>query len=105
VWSLSAFVLMQAAYWLRYRIVPELPRVPRNAPLGHAVLFVGHLVFDVAVIFFTFMFIAAPPEFQRPLLKYAITTAAIFALFCYSLDLERLGNVLLGESIPPRSLS
>jgi hypothetical protein len=98
VWSLLAIVLMQAAYWCRHRIVPELPRVLPNAPFGHAVLLLGHLVFDVAVIFFTFMFIAHPPEFQRALLNYAITIAGIFALFCYSLELERLGKAFQGRT-------
>jgi hypothetical protein len=97
LWSVLAIVLMRVAYWLRYRLVSELPRVVPSRPLGQAVMFLGHLVFDVAVIFFTFMFIAYPPEFQRPLLNYAAAIAGIFALFCYSQELEQLGRAF----IPP----
>ena len=34
VWSSSAIMLMQAAYWIRHRLRPRLPQV-RNALVGH----------------------------------------------------------------------
>ncbi len=94
-WSLPSIVVMQIAYWIRHPVVPALPRFISNAPCGHAVLFVAHLVFDVAVVFFTFVFITRPTEFQMPALRYVITIAGLFCLFCYSLELERLGKSLL----------
>ncbi|MGA9856080.1 MAG: hypothetical protein WBR29_12470 [Gammaproteobacteria bacterium] len=97
LWSLLAIVLMQATYWFRYRMVPELPRILPSAAFGHVVLFLGQLVFNVAIIFFSFAFIAYPPELQRPLFNYAVTIVGIFSLYCYSLELERLGKAFMGK--------
>ena len=95
MWVLTAIVLIQIAYWVRYRIKPELPRL-QNALLGHIVLFVSRLSFVVASSVFSFVFIAKKLEGQMDAARSILTVVALFSLFCYMLELQRLGNALIG---------
>ena len=99
--SFSAIALMQIAYWGRLRLVPMPPQVTPHVLFAHVVLFVAHLVFDVAAVIFILAFVFRPPKLVRPFFRYAVTLAAIFALFCYSLELERFGKAFL--DYPPRN--
>ena len=95
IWALTAIVLIQIGYWLRYRIEPALPRF-RNALLGHIVLFVSRLSFVVATSIFSFVFIAKRLEAQMDASRYILTLVGLFSLFCYMLELQRFGSALIG---------
>jgi hypothetical protein len=95
VWSLSAITLMQAAYWIRHRLRPRLPQL-HNALVGYIVLFVARMSFVLATSIFGFVFIVRRPEFQVPTSRYFILIIALFALFCYTQELEQLGRALIG---------
>jgi len=95
IWALTAIVLIQIGYWLRYRIEPALPRF-RNALLGHIVLFVSRLSFVVATSIFSFVFIAKRLEGQMDAARYSLTVVGLFSLFCYMLELQRFGSALIG---------
>ena len=95
IWALTAIVLIQIGYWLRYRIEPALPRF-RNALLGHIVLFVSRLSFVVATSIFSFVFIAKRLEGQMDAARYILTVVGLFSLFCYMLELQRFGSALIG---------
>ena len=95
IWALTAIVLIQIGYWLRYRIRPALPRF-HNVLLGHIVLFVSRLSFVVATSIFSFVFIAKRLEAQMDASRYILTLVGLFSLFCYMLELQRLGNALIG---------
>jgi hypothetical protein len=45
---------------------------------------------------FGFVFIVRRPEFQLPASRYFILIIALFAVFCYTQELERLGRALIG---------
>jgi hypothetical protein len=96
VWSLSAIALMQVGYWIRHRFRMPLPQLPRNALVGYIVLFVARMSFVLATSVFGFVFIVRRPEFQIPASRYFIVIIALFALFCYTQELERLGRALIG---------
>ncbi len=96
VWSLSAIALMQAGYWIRHRLRP-LPRLLRNALVGYIVLFVARMSFVLATSIFGFVFIVRRPEFEIPMSRYFIVIIALFALFCYTQELEQLGRALIGS--------
>ena len=96
VWSLSAIALMQAAYWIRHRLRPPLPQL-RNALFGYIVLFVARMSFVLATSVFGFVFIVRRPEFQIPTSRYFIVVIALFALFCYTQELEQLGRAMIGS--------
>jgi len=49
---------------------------------------------------FGFVFITRKPEFQIPTFRYVVTIAGLFALFCYTQELENLGKCLLGKENP-----
>jgi hypothetical protein len=95
IWSLLAVALMQAGYWIRYRIRPPLPQL-RNALFGYIVLFVARMSFVLATSVFGLVFIVRKPEFQIPASRYFIVITALFALFCYTQELEQLGRALIG---------
>jgi hypothetical protein len=96
VWSLSAVTLMQAGYWIRHRLRPPLPHL-RNAFVGHVILFVARMSFVLATSVFGFVFIVRRPELQIPASRYFLVIVALFALFCYTQELEQLGRALIGS--------
>jgi hypothetical protein len=95
VWSLSAITLMQAGYWIRHRLRPALPQF-RNALVGYIVLFVARMSFVLATSVFGFVFIVRRPELQIPASRYFLVIIALFALFCYTQELEQLGRACIG---------
>jgi hypothetical protein len=95
VWSLSAITLMQAGYWTRHRLRPPLPQL-RNALVGYIVLFVARMSFVLATAVFGFVFIVRRPEFQISASRYFAVIIGLFALFCYTQELEQLGRALIG---------
>ena len=95
IWSLSAVVLMQAGYWIRHRLRPPLPQL-RNALFGYVVLFVARMSFVLATAVFGFVFIVRRPEFQISASRYFAVIIGLFALFCYTQELEQLGRALIG---------
>jgi hypothetical protein len=95
VWSFSAIALMQAGYWMRHRLRLPLPQLFRNALVGYIVLFVARMSFVMATAVFGFVFIVRRPEFQIPTSRYFIVIIALFALFCYTQELEHLGRAMI----------
>ena len=97
VWSLPAITLMQVGYWIRHRLRLPLPRLLRNALVGYVVLFIARMSFVMATAIFGFVFIVRRPEFQIPTSRYFVLIIALFALFCYTQELEQLGRVMIGS--------
>jgi len=91
-----AIALVQGAYWTRMATAPEL-RVPANVFLGHVMQFLGRISFIFGGAFFTLVMYARFPELELSVLRLAILIASLFSLFCYSLELERLGAAFNGR--------
>jgi hypothetical protein len=102
VWSLSAIALMQAGYWIGCRLRPPLLGV-RNTFIGHVILFVARMSFVLGTSVFGFVFIVRRPEFYIPTSRYVVLIMGLFALFCYTHELEQLGRALIGQGSRPRS--
>jgi hypothetical protein len=81
--------------WIQHRLRPPLPHL-RNAFVGHVILFVARMSFVLATSVFGFVFIVRRPEFQIPTSRYFILIIGLFALFCYTQELEQLGRALIG---------
>jgi len=94
---------MQAGYWISHRLRPPLPRI-RSALIGYILLFLARMSFVVATSIFGFVFITRKPEFQIPTFRYVVIITALFALFCYTQELERLGRALIGPDQEPAGL-
>jgi hypothetical protein len=95
---LSAIALMQAAYWIHHRFRPPLPQL-RNALVGYIVLFVARMSVVLATSIFGFVFVVRRPEFQISTSRYFIVIIALFALFCYTHELEHLGRAKIGSDL------
>ena len=94
--ALGASASIQVAYWIGYRIRPEPPRFV-SVSLGHIVLFLSKLILVLPSAVFSFLFIAKDLEASIPISKYVFILFALFSLFCYGLELERLAARLLGH--------
>jgi hypothetical protein len=92
-------VAMQAAYWYRLRCVP-IPSRRSNAILSHLLLFLGRLTFIFGGSLFAVVFFRHLPEIDQGadtwlMLRRGLQLAAsLFALFCATLELERLGRAV-----------
>jgi hypothetical protein len=91
------FFVMQIAYWIRVRSVPIPFRRP-NMLLNHVFLFFGRLSFIFGSALFSVVVFRHLPELHRDtnfLLmaqRGTIFVGCLFALFCTSLEVERLGQ-------------
>ncbi len=94
IWSLSAIALMQVSYWAAYHLRPPRPRL-KNAPLGHAILFLARMIFVLPTSIFGFVFVAQRPEFEIPIFKCLVLLLGMFAFYCYMRELERLGRAFI----------
>ena len=97
----TIFVLfsMQAAYWHRFRSV-EIPFRTPNVLLNHLFLFLGCVSFIFGGALFSVVVFRHLPQlggevdrlvFAR---RGATLAGSLFALFCFTLELERLGAAL-----------
>ena len=102
IWSLSAITLMQAGYWTRHRLRPPRPQF-HNAFVGHIILFVARMSLVLATSVFGFVFILRRPELYIPTSRYLVLIMGLFALFCYTQELEQLGRALIAPGPSPRS--
>jgi hypothetical protein len=94
-----ALVIMQAAYWYRLRRVP-IPFQGSSVILSHVLLFLGRLSFIFGGALFAVVFFRHVPELDRSVdtllmaRRGGLLAGMLFALFCFTLELERLGAAL-----------
>lgn len=92
-------IAMQMAYWYRLWRIP-IPFQSSNTILSHLFLFLGRLVFIFGGSLFGVVFFRHLPEIDYDadiwlMLRRGLQLAAsLFALFCVTLELERLGRAL-----------
>ncbi|WP_420101372.1 hypothetical protein [Bosea sp. (in: a-proteobacteria)] len=101
--AVSAFALLAAAglgqicYWRRWRSVP-VPSCWRSPVLGHLLCFAARLGFIFGSALFSVYFLRHAPKVDLSLAAIAwrggLLVAIVFALYCYTLELERLGLAL-----------
>lgn len=101
----SSALVLHCAYWTRYRHVPIAVPI-HNALIGHIVVFIGRASFFFGSAFFSLIFFRHIPEIVSfPSLSQAFFRGAgliwvLFALFCYSLELDRLGRAIEAPAHP-----
>jgi hypothetical protein len=88
-----AATLMQVCYWSRRRYLP-LPRVRRDDLSGHILLFLARALFVCAAAFVPLAVIRFGEVTPSPLGVVA-APLALFAVFCYAWELERLARTRL----------
>lgn len=103
----AAICAFQAAYWYRLARI-KIPNW-RSIVLGHLLGFVSRLSFIFGAALFSLFFLRHAPELNSSegaltlIPRIAILLATLFCLYCFALELERLGNQL--QSPAPKGFS
>jgi hypothetical protein len=98
----SAAVL-HCFYWSRLKWVPVVPPF-HSVFVAHLLFFASRVSFFFGGAFFSTIFFRHLPEldvfppFGQALVKVLYVAAVLFGLFCYSLELDRLGKSV--EEVP-----
>lgn len=96
---IAGVIVLQCCYWARLRYV-KVHAPLHNVVVAHLFLFASRVSFFFGGALFSVFFFRHVPEFEAlpPLLQslstVTIVLAVLFALFCYSLELERLGRAI-----------
>lgn len=94
---LLAAALGQACYWYRLHRV-ALPAIRRNLPLGHLLAFASRIGFIFGSALFSVYFLRHAPVVDLATVdlvwRGTLLLAILFSLYCYTLELERLGAAL-----------
>lgn len=92
VWTMVAAPMLQAAYWTGQRI--SLPPWHGQVLLGHLVIFLGRVSFTATTAIFSLVFIRHPEGLHLPVSRLLGLLIGVFSMFCYNLELDRLGSAL-----------
>jgi len=93
----GVLLVMQSAFWYRMRLVP-IPSFHPNAFLHHVFLFLGKLSFIFGSALFGVAVFRHLPELDPGIdfflmaRRGVVFVGCLFALFCTSLEVERLGQ-------------
>jgi hypothetical protein len=102
--TIGILLVMQVAYWCRLRRIP-IPFQGPNQIQSHLFLFLGRISFIFGGALFSVVFFRHLPALDSDADALLMTGqglllgSALFALFCLTLELERLGHAL--EVNPP----
>jgi hypothetical protein len=100
--TVGVLLVMQIAFWYRQLHVPIPFRRP-NMILNHLLLFLGRLSFIFGSALFSVVVFRHLPELGREtdmlllVWRGTILVGCLFALFCSSLEVERLGQAFEGN--------
>ena len=100
--AVSILLVMQISFWCRLLCIPIPFRRP-NVILNHVFLFLGRLSFIFGSALFSIVVFRHLPELgpETDILLAArrgiILVGCLFALFCTSLEVERLGQAFEGN--------
>ncbi len=93
IWAVAAVVLVQAGYWTRRQLRPAMPAI-RNVFLAHIVKFLARVPFMLATSVFGFVFLTQRLAPGMPVSRYALVLLVLHSLYCYMLELTRLGETM-----------
>jgi hypothetical protein len=97
--------VLQCCYWIRLRWIPVYAPF-QSVVVGHLLLFASRASFFFGGALFSVIFFRHVPELDaipplgQTLGRALALMAILFSLFCYSLELERLGRAF---EAPPRN--
>jgi len=91
--TLGVFVT-QVCYWLDQHWFETL-RLGYNPFLGHVILFLSRLNFIFAAALFSAVYLVRFKELEISFLGFLILSTVLFSIFCYTLELERIGRALV----------
>ena len=98
---LGVAALLQCCYWIRFFWIP-VPARFQNVLAAHVLMFASRVSFFFGGALFSAVFfrhvpsLAVFPPVAELLIKVVCLFGGLFALFCYSLELERLARSIAG---------
>jgi hypothetical protein len=87
-------IIMQVCYWLDQYWFATL-RLGYNPVLGHLILFLSRLNFIFAGAVFSAVYLVRFNELDISFWGLIILSIVLFSIFCYTLELERIGRALV----------
>src|SRR3954447_22735963 len=104
-WAAASVVVIQVTYWWStLKVFPTLSIRPRLI-FGRVVLFSARLNFVFTTGLFATIFFVRFAEIEFSWWRALMLLAVLFSMFCFTLELERLGQVLMGRTSPASNLS
>ena len=101
-----AALIGQVCYWWRQRHV-TIPGTYSSLVIGHFFSFAARIGFVFGGALFSLYYLRHVPELDLGYLdlswRSALLLAILFALYCYTLELERLGNAMQIRAMQPKS--
>jgi hypothetical protein len=92
-------IVLQSCYWRRYYCIPVYAPT-HNVVVGHFLKFASRASFFFGGALFSAIFFRHIPELDalpplgQTLARLTLVMGLLFALFCYSLELDRLGAAI-----------
>jgi hypothetical protein len=94
VFAALGVIIIQVCYWLDQYWFTTL-RLGHNPLLGHVILFLSRLNFIFAAAVFSAVYLVRFNELEISLWGFVFLSTVLFSIFCYTLELERLGRALV----------
>jgi hypothetical protein len=94
VFAALGVIITQVCYWLDLYWFATL-RLGHNPLLGHIILFLSRLNFILAGAVFSSVYLVRFNELEISFWGLVLLSAVLFSIFCYTLELERLGRALV----------
>jgi hypothetical protein len=94
-WAIAGSLLIQVPYWISTLKVFHLLAVSRHIFVGHAVMFLARLNFVFVGGLFSAVVIVRAIDLEFVAWRAALLGGVLFSMFCFSIELERLGKRLL----------
>ena len=95
----ACVLLIQASYWPGLRSLPASALGGRPAA-GHVLIFLGRLCFVFVSSLFSVIYFVRFEDLDPLPGGYVLLSLALFSMFCYARELERLGNAMLAPRSP-----
>jgi hypothetical protein len=98
-------IILQALYWVRLHFLRVWTPI-RNMFVAHVIKFASRASFFFGGAFFSTIFFRHIPELDalppigQGLARVTLVLAVLFSLFCYSLELDRLGHAMEASDNP-----
>ena len=94
VFATLGVIIIQVGYWLDQCWFMTL-RLGHNSLLGHVILFLSRLNFIFGAAVFSAVYLVRINELDISLLGLVFLSAVLFSIFCYTLELERIGRAFV----------
>ena len=94
VFAALGVIIIQVCYWLDQHWSVTL-RLGHNPLLGHLILFLSRLNFIFAGAVFSAVYLVRFNELDISVWGFVFLFTVLFSIFCYTLELERLGRALV----------